>query len=40
MESIVYAETAAKAKYLAIGRQRYVTATVRRATHEDLAAHG
>lgn len=40
MDSIVYAESAAQAKYKVIGRRRYVTATVRRATHEEVAAHG
>ena len=34
---IEYAATAAGARYNAIGRQRYVTATARRATPEDVA---
>jgi hypothetical protein len=35
-ERVVYAETSAAAKYKAIGRQLHVTATVRRATPEDI----
>jgi hypothetical protein len=35
-DRIIYAKTNAAAKYAAIGRQRYVTATARRATPDDL----
>ena len=34
---IVWADTAANARYKAINRMRYTTATVRRATPDDLA---
>jgi hypothetical protein len=36
---VVYAETAATAKYQTIGRERHVSATVRRATPDDIVAH-
>lgn len=37
-DTIQYAETAARAKYRAIGRARHVTATARRATPLDMEA--
>ncbi len=35
-DRIVYAETARQAKYDVIGSMRYVTATARRATPDDM----
>jgi hypothetical protein len=38
-DRIIYAETNAAARYQAVGRMRYVTATARRATPADIAAN-